>query len=251
MVLYAGRGVHGQVVESLGYRIVSGAVREGVTLDPRALGEELEVSLTVIREALKVLASKGLLAARQKRGTFVLSRADWNMLDSDVIRWRVAGGQGESLLRDLAEVRAIVEPAAVRCAALRRSEDDLAVLESTLQDMAAAGDDAHAAVTADTAFHRRLLAASGNEMLTALHQLMEPALQARDSIVHTTHAHTGDPVPSHRAVLDAIRDGDADRAAEAMVGLLAKASADFDLAVRSGPPADATTAPPAAPAPTS
>ncbi|MFD7923343.1 FadR/GntR family transcriptional regulator [Streptomyces sp. NPDC059740] len=232
MVSYKGRGVHGQVVETLGHRVVSGQVCEDATLDPRALGEELEVSLTVIRESLKVLAGKGLVAARQKRGTFVRPRSEWNVLDADVIRWRVAGGEADALLRDLAELRLIVEPAAVRRAAERRTDADLVALEGALADMGAAGEDAAAAASADTAFHSALLTASGNEMLARLHELIEPALHARDSIVHARHHAAGDPVPSHRAVLDGIREHDADRAAAAMVDLLAKAAADLDLAVR-------------------
>ncbi|WP_030253843.1 FadR/GntR family transcriptional regulator [Streptomyces violens] len=233
MTSYAGRGVHGQVVERLGYRIVSGEVPEGATLDPREMAAELDISLTVIRETLKVLAGKGLVAARQKRGTFVRPRGEWNMLDADVIRWRVAGGKGEALLRDFAELRAIIEPAAVRHAAERRTDADLAALERALTAMGEAGDDTGAAAAADAAFHRALLTASGNEMLTRLDQLMEPVLRARDGIVHAPHGVADDPVPSHRAVLEAIRERDADRASAAMVYLLAKSVADFDRAVRS------------------
>lgn len=91
MASYSGRGVHGQVVHILGARIVGGGIPVGATLDIRALGEELDVSLTVMRESLKVLASKGLIDARQKRGTFVTERSRWNLLDADVIRWRVEG----------------------------------------------------------------------------------------------------------------------------------------------------------------
>ncbi|MYS75402.1 GntR family transcriptional regulator, partial [Streptomyces sp. SID5926] len=125
MAAYSTRGVHGQVVQSLGARIVGGAVPEGTTLDVRALGEELDVSLTVMRESLKVLAGKGLVDARQKRGTFVRARKDWNLLDADVIRWRVEGGAGEDLMRDLADVRSIIEPAAAHRAALHRTQADL------------------------------------------------------------------------------------------------------------------------------
>lgn len=233
MASYAGRGVHGQVVELLGSRVVSGEIGEGDTLDLRALAEELDISLTVIRESLKVLAGKGLVAARQKRGTFVRPRTDWNLLDTDVIRWRVAGGKGDGLLRDLAEMRAIVEPAAVRCAAQRRTDEDLAALDEALAAMGEAGDDAASAAAADAAFHRALLAASGNEMLARLDLLMEPGLRARDSIVHAPHGSADDPVPSHSAVLDAIRDRDAEAAAAAMDALLAKSAADLDQA-RSG-----------------
>ncbi|MEW2545764.1 FCD domain-containing protein [Streptomyces sp. NPDC047002] len=244
MASYAGRGTHGRVVEQLGYRVVSGEVPEGATLDPRELVGELGVSLTVVREALRVLATKELVASRQKRGTFVRPRAEWNTLDADVIRWRVACGKGESLLRDLQELRVIVEPAAVRCAALRRTDDDLAALDLALGAMAGARGE-RAAAEADAAFHRALLRASGNEMLTRLDDLMKAALQARDSLVHGAAGAAGDPVPSHRAVLDAVRERDQDRAAAAMADLLALARADADHALRTArPPRDASATEP-------
>ncbi|RFU82649.1 FadR family transcriptional regulator [Streptomyces triticagri] len=228
---YAGRGIHGAVVETLGARVVAGQVGEGATLDPRSLVTELDVSLTVIRESLKVLASKGLVASRQKRGTYVRARSEWNVLDADVIRWRVDGGEAAVVLRDLAEMRGIVEPAAVRRAAERRTDDDLRALDAALDAMAHAGTDIAAAASADAEFHRALLAASGNEMLARLHELMEPALRARDSIVHAYPDAADDPVPSHRAVLEAIRRRDADGATAAMVELLAKAETDLGVAV--------------------
>ncbi|QKV67548.1 FadR family transcriptional regulator [Streptomyces harbinensis] len=227
MASYAGRGVHGHVVQHLGARIVGGSLAEGEILDIRAIGRELDVSLTAMREALKVLAGKGLIDARQKRGTFVRARSAWNLLDPDVIRWRTEGGDGEQLMRDLAEVRSIVEPAAAHRAALRRTEDDLAALEAALAAMARAGDDWSAAAEADASFHRALLAATGNEMIGRLDLLLEPGLRERDRLVHT-HLTAADPVPSHRAVADAIRAGDAARAEAAMVRLLAEAAHDVD-----------------------
>lgn len=226
MAAYSARGVHGQVVQSLGARIVGGAVPEGSTLDVRALGEELDVSLTVMRESLKVLAGKGLVDARQKRGTFVRERKHWNLLDADVIRWRVEGGAGEELMRDLADVRSIIEPAAARRAALHRTDADLAALAAALDSMGRAQSDSADAAEADAAFHRALLAATGNEMLARMDMLLEPGLRERDRLVHA-HAAVGDPVPSHRAVLDAVRDGDPVRAELAMLDLLAKAVEDL------------------------
>jgi DNA-binding FadR family transcriptional regulator len=227
MTSYAGRGVHGQVVELLGSRIVSGQIAEGETLDLRALAAEWDVSLTVLRESLKVLGGKGLVTARQKRGTYVRARGAWNLLDADVLRWRVGAGKGETLLRDLAELRAIVEPAAVRHAALRRGDADLAALENALGAMSAAGPDADAAASADAAFHRALLAATGNELLTRFDILLEPGLRARDRVVHGRRK-DADPVPSHRAVVDAVRDGDPERASAAMAALLRQSAADLD-----------------------
>src|SRR5262249_34559249 len=140
MTPYARRGVHGQTVEALARRILGGEIPEGATLDLVALQSELDVSLTALRESLKVLAAKGMVDARQKRGTFVRARADWTLLDADVLRWQFEGGRTtgaeRSLLRNLAEVRAIIEPAAVRLAAERRTEADLLSLETAVAAMA-------------------------------------------------------------------------------------------------------------------
>ncbi|KOT39158.1 GntR family transcriptional regulator [Streptomyces caelestis] len=227
MVSYSGRGVHGQVVHTLGARIVGGGIGEGEILDIGALGAELDVSLTVMREALKVLAGKGLTDARQKRGTFVRERAHWNLLDADVIRWRMETGDGTQLLHDLADVRSIIEPAAAHRAALHRTDADLTVLDAALDAMGQAQVDSAAAAEADAAFHRALLAATGNELLQRMDMLLEPGLRERDRMVHSHHL-ADDPVPSHRAVLDAIRDQDPARAELAMLNLLAKALADLE-----------------------
>lgn len=226
MASYSGRGVHGQVVHQLGARIVGGRIAEGQTMDIGALGAELDVSLTVMREALKVLAGKGLIDARQKRGTFVRDRTHWNLLDADVIRWRMETGDGAQLLRDLADVRSIVEPAAAHRAALHRTDTDLAALEAALESMEQAQVEGGAA-EADAAFHRALLAATGNEMLQRMDMLLEPGLRERDRMVHA-HGDADDPLPSHRAVFEAVRDQDPARAELAMLDLLAKAAEDLD-----------------------
>lgn len=226
MAGYIGRGVHGSTVESLGARIVAGDLVPGQVLDLRELGKELDLSLTALREAIKVLMAKGLLDARQRRGTFVRPRTDWNLLDSDVIRWRHATGESRSVLRDLAEVRGVVEPAAAGFAAQRRTDADLADLEAALVGMSeSVGGPAEDAADADLAWHRTLLRATHNEMLARMEVFVEPALLLRDSLVHF---HTDDdPVPSHRLVVDAIRAGDSDAAAESARALLSKASDDL------------------------
>jgi len=236
MASYSGRGVHGQVVQRLGARIVGGHWAEGDVLDVRALGDELDVSLTVMRESLKVLAGKGLIDARQKRGTYVRPRSAWNLLDADVIRWRMAGGDGERLMRDLTDVRSVVEPAAAHRAALRRTDADLTALDAALAAMEGARGDLAAEADADAAFHRALLAATGNELLARFDLILEPGLRERDRLVHA-HGDADDPVPSHRRVLDAVRDRDAPRAELAMLDLLAKAAEDVGAAA-SRPPGD-------------
>ncbi len=125
MAGYQGRGLHGQVVEQMGVRIVGGAYPTGAPLYSEQLEREFDVSKTVVREALKVLAAKGLVESRQKRGTVIRPRDEWNLLDGDVLRWQGRDAPNFVFLENLAEVRAMVEPAAARLAAERRTEDDL------------------------------------------------------------------------------------------------------------------------------
>jgi len=225
MQQYVARGVHGQTVEVLAQRILNGQLAEGATLDIVALQSEFDVSLTVLREALRVLAAKGMVDARPKRGTFVRPRADWSLLDGDVLRWQFARQDRPSLFEDLHELRSIVEPGAASLAAARATDDDLTALDHALDAMAAAGDDAGAAVAADLSFHRALLAATHNELVLRMEVLIETGLAERDRMVHG-NAGTTDPVPSHRAVVEAIQQRDPALAARAMGKLLDQAIAD-------------------------
>ncbi|HJP74997.1 MAG TPA: FadR/GntR family transcriptional regulator [Pseudonocardiaceae bacterium] len=225
MADYQLRGVHGQTVQALAMRILSGEIPEGATLDLVALREELDVSLTALREALKVLSAKGIIGARQKRGTFVRPRSSWNLLDGDVMRWQSAGPPDLELLEYLTEVRTIVEPAAARLAADRATEEDLAALDKALGQMAAASGSADA-VEADLDFHRALLAATHNPLLVEMERVIANGLAQRDKVVHNADP-ADDPVPSHRTVFEAIRERDEDGAEGAMRALVDKATEDF------------------------
>ncbi|MDT0614887.1 FadR/GntR family transcriptional regulator [Streptomyces lancefieldiae] len=173
----------------------------------------------------RLVDPSGRRSSRNGIDPYVRERTHWNLLDADVIRWRMETGDGTQLLRDLADVRSVVEPAAAHRASLHHGDADLAALESALDAMRRAQVDSTAAAEADAAFHRALLAATGNEMLHRMD--LEPGLRERDRMVHA-HTDADDPVPSHRAVLDAVRDRDPARAELAMLDLLAKAAEDLD-----------------------
>jgi GntR family galactonate operon transcriptional repressor len=223
------RGAHGQIVHLMARRILTGQLAEGHTINVSSLQAELGVSLTAVREALKVLTAKGMVDARQKRGTFVRPRSDWHLLDRDVIRWQfdTPGGEGPDpqLLEELHEVRGIIEPAAARLAAERASQEDLDALDAALEAMATAPDPL-AAVDADLAFHRTLLGATNNELLTKMEVFMETGLADRDRLVHLAKP-SDDPVPSHRKVVEKIRARDPRGAERAMQRLLDKARRDL------------------------
>jgi DNA-binding FadR family transcriptional regulator len=221
------RGLHAQTVETLGSRIVRGRYAPGTSLPPDELEQEFGISKTVLREALRVLAAKGLVDARQKRGTVVRPRASWSLLDADLLRWQ--GGEPDVVfLENLAEVRGIVEPAGARLAAARRSDEDLDAMRDALQAMADAGSDAVAVVNADLSFHRSLLDAAHNELLSRMEVVIEAGLRARDLMVHQGEDWP-DSVPVHRAILDAIEAGDGMAAAAAVETLLEQASVDAGL----------------------
>lgn len=219
------RGLHGQIVEVMAQRILSGQIPQGATINVVELQADLGVSLTAVREALKVLTAKGLVDARQKRGTFVRPRSDWNLLDADMIRWHFDDDVRPELLEELHEVRGIVEPAAARLAAVRAKDVHLEALDSALAAMSAAADDL-AAAEADIAFHKALLAATGNELLTKMEVIMETGLADRDRLVHKVKS-SDDPIPSHQRVVDAVRAHDPEGAELAMRELLAKAAEDL------------------------
>lgn len=228
-VTHSRRGLHGRVVDYLGAQIINGVLLPGFIIDPDRLIAEMQVSRTVLREAFKVLTSKGMLDARPHTGTFVLGRERWNLLDADVIRWRNANGPDARLLRELEEVRQMVEPWGSRLAAERRTEQEMAGIREAFESLAETeSSESTATADADVRFHRILLAAAHNELLDRLERLLEPLLRVRDVIAHQSNESELGFVDSHRAVVDCVQVRDADGAFAAMTALLRGAAADTE-----------------------
>ncbi|MFI7129404.1 FadR/GntR family transcriptional regulator [Nonomuraea sp. NPDC050153] len=222
-------GAHDRVVSSLGAAIVTGDIAPDEDLDVAALQERFGVSRTAVREALRVLAAKGLVGARPRRGTFVAPREQWALLDADVLRWRFADRVDERFLDELGEVRLTVEPAVARMAALRRTDRDLADLEDALTAMReAVGRPAGEQVEADLAFHHALLRAAHNELMAQMATAIEAGLRLRDQFVHTTL--TSESTDKHAEVLLAVRRQRPKGAEAAMRALIERSIADVDLA---------------------
>ena len=204
---------------------MTGVLVPGDPLDPEALEREFGVSRTVVRESLKVLTAKGLVDARPRRGTFVTQREAWQLLDADVIAWRSGDSPDPLLVIELGEVREVIEPAAARMAAARRTEDQRAALEAALERLEATGEDVAAHAAADVQFHRAVLLAAGNELLQRFEVLLEPALHARDTLAFR-HERDVSYLQRHRAVYEAIAERDADRAFAEMDQMMRQATAD-------------------------
>ena len=223
------RNVHGSTVELLGEAIVGGRYPVGSALPPEpVLGQELGVSRTVVREAVKSLVAKGLVTTGPKVGTRVQPEDRWNWFDPDVITWRSHAGITPEFLRDLQELRRIVEPAAARIAAERATSEDIAGMEEAFAGMVEALRTGGDYVAHDLRFHQGLLRAGRNRLLLQLNKALSALL--RTSFELSTRKKNGPrlSLPLHRAVLDAVIARDPARAEQAILAIIDGARQDIE-----------------------
>ena len=130
------RNMLARTLDGLGEAIVAGRHAPGASIPPEpALCEAYGVSRTVVREAVKSLVAKGLVSTGPKVGTRVLPPAEWNWFDPAVVRWQTGVGPTREFLRDLQELRRVLEPASVRMAAQRATASDIAEVEEAYAGM--------------------------------------------------------------------------------------------------------------------
>ncbi|OEJ65365.1 FadR/GntR family transcriptional regulator [Magnetovibrio blakemorei] len=216
---YSTRSLHGQVVHELGKRIVTGDISEGEILpNETQLGASFDVSRTALREGIKVLTAKGLLVSRTRTGTRVRPRNEWNMLDPDILAWRLESGEPEQYIQDLVEFRQAVEPLAASLAAKRASEKLIQDIQQAFDDMVEAGADVEASVAPTLRFHQGILHASGNELLAPLGALVEAALTMSFRLAEPSSKL--EEIKLHADILDAIKVHDSRAAWKAMFTLL-------------------------------
>lgn len=212
-------GKIGTMVAALGAAIVRGEIVPGSVLPPE---HELETrygaSRSVVREAMKTLAAKGLVSVRPRHGTHVRPVHDWTLLDRDVLGWmRTGDGLDRDLLIALEETRAIIEPAAAALAAHRATAEDHARIAAALAAMEAGRDDPQAAIAADKQFHLAILDATHNPVLRSFRGAIDAILSAVFDMAVGVFAGN---LPNHAAVAHAIAAGDAGSARRAMEQVL-------------------------------
>ncbi|MBB5718674.1 DNA-binding FadR family transcriptional regulator [Stakelama sediminis] len=218
---------HGVIARKLAMDILAGRYAPGHILPGEIeFSEQLEVSRTAYREAVRILAAKGLVESRPKLGTRVLPRGQWNVLDPDILGWMFEGEPDEKFIHDLFELRMIIEPAAAALAAEKRSGTQLAMMGHALENMAGHGLATLAGREADQIFHRIILEAADNEPLVALTSSISAAISWTTSFKQRHRKLPRDPVPEHRNVYAAIADSDPDAARDAMRVLIELALQD-------------------------
>ena len=177
--------------------IVSLELAPGAVIDERELMERLDIGRTPVREALRRLAHERLVEVYPRRGMFV------------------TGVDVRELAR-LSEVRAVLEPEAARLAATRATDEDRSEIDGLLDELATSGSDDRELMALDERIHRTIYRTAHNDLLEAtLEQyyvlalrIWVMALGRQDELEHA--------VQEHRALLEAIRDGDPERAASTM-----------------------------------
>jgi DNA-binding FadR family transcriptional regulator len=222
------KNVHGNTVDFLGEAIVAGRYAPGASFPPEpVLGESLGVSRTVVREAIKSLVAKGLIHTGPKVGTRVMPEDQWNWFDPDVIIWKSKAGLTREFLRDLQDLRRVMEPAAVRLAAERATAQDIAEMEAAFDGMRRAVEEGGDYVTHDLRFHQSLLRACHNRMIVQMSKALGALLRTSFEISTSRADGPRDSLPLHRAVLDAVIAHNPGKAEKAVLVLIEGANADI------------------------
>lgn len=215
-------GLHARVLDLLGMAVCSGEMVPGEVIRIEELEERFGVSRTVVREALRVLDSMGMVRSRRRVGVQIQPSSEWNLYDPQVIRWRLASPRRIAQLRSLTELRSAVEPEAARLAAIRGPLEGASDLMGLAGKLWAAGHegDLDRFLELDVEFHSVVLASSGNEMFAKLTTLVAEVLAGRTHQgLMPAHPHV-EALQLHVDVANAIQRGSPDDAQRAMRAIM-------------------------------
>jgi DNA-binding FadR family transcriptional regulator len=234
--------LHGSIARDIGVLIVSGRYRPGHILDGEVeASERRKVSRTAYREAVRILAAKGLVHSRPRVGTRVSALEQWHLLDPDVLAWAFSGEPEPEVLHGLFELRTIVEPAAAALAAARRNQQHLDAMRRALDGMTQHTLNVEEGRIADKEFHAALLLATNNPFIVSLTNGVTAAVNALTEFKQRIAPLKRDPAPDHWRVYDAIAAKDAEGARAAMTELIRLAIMDTPIKQRPKPAAAART----------
>ena len=219
-----GYNLTSQIMHQLGKAIVTGQYGAANPFPIESdLCKSYGVSRSVLREAIKMLSAKGLIASRPRQGTWVQPESSWNILDVDVLGWLLARKFEPELLIEFLQVRLAIEPMAARLAAEAASAETIAAIEEALDRMQAAEQGNDDPLLSDIAFHVAVLEASGNRFYARLRDLISAALHTSIKVTNQLKGVRLASIADHRKVLDAIIAREPDAAAAAMHSLISEA----------------------------
>jgi len=224
-----------QVADTLGSAIITGSYGEHNPVPSEAvLCEQLKVSRSAAREAVKSLAAKGLLTSRARQGIRVLPESEWNLFDADVLRWMRESNPSLELLREFAELRVAVEPQAAMLAAQRQNGEKIDQISKALDRMKQAESGLEDPLEADIAFHLSILNASENRFFSQLGRIIDTTLRVS---IRFTNMRTGVRAGNHaehKEIYDAIVANNPEKAAKSATLLMDNALAVIIAALKEG-----------------
>jgi len=227
------RRIHGTIAHDLGVAVLAGRYQPGETLPGEIeFAHTLGVSRSAYREAVRILIAKGLVESRTRTGTRVSPRERWNLLDPEVLAWAFESEPSQAFVRDLFELRMIVEPAAAELAAERRNGLDLARLADALDGMRRHGLATPDGQAADQIFHTAILTAARNAPLITLGSSIAAAVSWTTIYKQRKAGLPRDPLPDHEKLYEAIYAGDPAAARKQMAELVRLALEDTELSLR-------------------
>lgn len=224
------RGLHAQVVDVLGQEIVEGRHAVGSIVNVDELGTRFGVSRSVLREALRVLQSLGMVEPRQRVGTQVLPRIAWDLMNPQVIVWRGRGTEYFTQMRELLELRLGLEPVAARLAAIAMTPIQAALVQQAATTMVESGTagDGRRYLEADVAFHTTILQSCGNAVIGHFATTVEALLRTRvEEKRFTITDYTPAAADRHFALAAALADRGSEAAYAASFALLTDTVDEF------------------------
>lgn len=198
----------------------------------RELSEELQVSRGTVREAVQFLQALGLVEIRHGSGTFVRLTTDPSGLREEWRRWTI---RHAARVHDLLEIRKGLESFAAELAAERAADANVAAMEDALDLMEPAVDEPGVAalVQADLAFHHALCGAAGNPALSEFADALGEQLVRERGALWNIPGRLERSRAEHRAICEAVRDGDAGRARQAVLDHLVSVERDLSTSILS------------------
>ena len=223
--LKARPALHREMADKLAERILSGELPEQSLLPTeREFAQEMGVSRTVVREAIKLLESRGLVRIERGRGTIVQQAHAGPVAESLGLLLRRRG----HVLQDLIELRKILEGELAGLAAERRTEADLREMESALVAMEASPNSPAGYVDADVAFHDTIFRAAQNPVILLVLEPLGELLRESRLRSFAGARMVRMRIRQHSAILAAIRAGDAAAARDAMRQHIQDTKKDLD-----------------------
>jgi DNA-binding FadR family transcriptional regulator len=218
---------------ALGGEIIAGVYPPGSRLPGEAsLLERFKVSRPTLREAFRVLAAKRLIVSRQKVGTSVRPKSDWNMLDPDFLAWHLGVALNDDFVDDLFQLRQMIEPQAAYLAAEARDAAAFERIAAAYGDMERSNPGTDEVTDADLRFHQAILDATGNPFIGSLGALIDTALVGTFRLGWRAPALIRDDrLRQHRLVMKAIGEGKPEEARERMAELLRDSVSDVRRAM--------------------